>query len=196
MVFALTLFALTFAVPFSLCADADIAAQNRLSTSTSLPFPSATMVSADTDAFIKSKWSLASTGIDIKPDDLAFVQDPFPSSGASGTAGNTSSSFVLQATYPAGSYSHGTGGSQFYAQFGGAPAGFEAMLLSYDIAFDKDFNWVKGGKLPGIRGGPVLNSCSGGREPEGNDCFSARLMWRAAGAGEGQKKRWAAVSYI
>ncbi|KAK1218510.1 hypothetical protein PQX77_018836 [Marasmius sp. AFHP31] len=57
-------------------------------------------------------------------------------------------------------------------------------MLSYDIAFDKDFEWVKGGKLPGLRGGPNSAGCSGGNRPTGRDCFSTRLMWRQDGAGE------------
>jgi hypothetical protein len=58
------------------------------------------------------------------------------------------------------------------------------MLLSYELAFDEGFDWVKGGKLPGLRGGPNPDGCSGGNEPNGTDCFSTRLMWRTNGAGE------------
>jgi len=58
------------------------------------------------------------------------------------------------------------------------------MILSYEIAFDSNFNWVQGGKLPGLRGGPDVDDCSGGDQPNGTDCFSARLMWRKNGAGE------------
>jgi hypothetical protein len=58
------------------------------------------------------------------------------------------------------------------------------MMLSYELAFDEDFPWVKGGKLPGLRGGPDFVGCSGGNEPNGTDCFSTRLMWRTDGAGE------------
>lgn len=60
------------------------------------------------------------------------------------------------------------------------------MLVSYELAFDADFDWVKGGKLPGIRGGPSLEGCSGGKEPTGTDCFSTRLMWRRDAAGESE----------
>lgn len=61
------------------------------------------------------------------------------------------------------------------------------MLLSYELAFDAGFDWVKGGKLPGLRGGPNPDGCSGGNEPNGTDCFSTRLMWRQNGAGEGKQ---------
>lgn len=58
------------------------------------------------------------------------------------------------------------------------------MLLSYELAFDSNFNWVQGGKLPGLRGGPDVNDCSGGAEPNGTNCFSTRLMWRKNADGE------------
>ena len=41
---------------------------------------------------------------------------------------------------------------------------------------------VKGGKLPGLCGGP--RSVTGGRPANGKNGFSARLMWRADGRGE------------
>lgn len=53
------------------------------------------------------------------------------------------------------------------------------------VAFDPTFDWVKGGKLPGLYGAApnATAICTGGNhEP---DCFSARLMWRNRGIGEG-----------
>ena len=58
------------------------------------------------------------------------------------------------------------------------------MLLSYEMAFEEGFDWVKGGKLPGLRGGLNSTGCSGGKLASGMDCFSARLMWRRNGNGE------------
>ena len=174
-------------------ANEDIAAQLVLTTSTVLPFPSQTMSSADTNSYLKEKWALQG-GVSFGEDRLAFVSDPVSGGSSSGSgsesssgsdSGSKSGSSVLSVEYPAGSYSHGTGGAQFYSTFG-EKEGFEAMLLSYDIAFESDFDWNKGGKLPGLRGGPVLNSCSGGREPSGDDCFSSRLMWGKNGEGEGE----------
>ncbi|OXH28160.1 alginate lyase [Cryptococcus neoformans] len=95
---------------------------------------------------------------------------------------------VLRIEYPSGSYSKKTGGTQFYAQplngsdsSGGA---LERMLLSYDIWFPSGFSWNKGGKLPGLRGGPETHGCSGGNATDGTSCFSTRLMWRTSGSGE------------
>lgn len=61
---------------------------------------------------------------------------------------------------------------------------WESMMVSYEVAFDKGFEWVKGGKLPGLRGGSP-NGCSGGNQADGTSCFSTRMMWRTSGQGEG-----------
>jgi hypothetical protein len=58
----------------------------------------------------------------------------------------------------------------------------EAAELSYTLRFSKDFDLVKGGKLPGLCGGP--ENVSGGRPANGQNGFSARLMWRRDGRGE------------
>ncbi|MFN0080547.1 MAG: polysaccharide lyase [Prosthecobacter sp.] len=58
----------------------------------------------------------------------------------------------------------------------------EAAELSYTLRFSKDFDFVKGGKLPGLCGGP--DNVSGGRRANGTNGFSARLMWRKDGRGE------------
>jgi hypothetical protein len=57
-----------------------------------------------------------------------------------------------------------------------------AAELRYTVRFSPDFDWVKGGKLPGLCGGP--NNVSGGRPATGTNGFSARLMWRRDGRGE------------
>lgn len=54
--------------------------------------------------------------------------------------------------------------------------------LRYTVRFSEGFDWVKGGKLPGLCGGP--ENVSGGRPATGANGFSARLMWRADGRGE------------
>lgn len=58
----------------------------------------------------------------------------------------------------------------------------ESAELSYTLRFSKDFDFVKGGKLPGLCGGP--ENVSGGRPANGKNGFSARLMWRKDGRGE------------
>nr|ODN94488.1 alginate lyase [Cryptococcus depauperatus CBS 7855] len=105
---------------------------------------------------------------------------------------------ALRVGYPSGSYSKKTGGTQFYAQpihasgsdntssMGNASSNghLERMLLTYDIWFPSGFAFNKGGKLPGLRGGPDSHGCSGGNETDGTSCFSTRLMWRNGASGE------------
>src|SRR5690606_35165672 len=49
---------------------------------------------------------------------------------------------------------------------------------AYSLCFSPGFDFVKGGKLPGLVGG---NANTGGQRPNGRDGFSARMMWRSAG---------------
>ncbi|KAI0933458.1 hypothetical protein AcV5_005597 [Taiwanofungus camphoratus] len=92
------------------------------------------------------------------------------------------SSAVLQLFYPADSInpaSEPQGGADFYA----TPLDMkdaQNVSLEYSVFFPEDFDWVQGGKLPGIYGGHT--GCSGGDAAV--TCFSTRLMWRAGGAGE------------
>ncbi len=60
--------------------------------------------------------------------------------------------------------------------------GNKQIELSYIVRFDKEFEFVKGGKLPGLCGGP--ESVTGGRPANGKNGFSARIMWRRDGRGE------------
>jgi len=161
-----------------------LAAQYSLTTSTSLPFPSATQASSGAQAAIASEWSLSEGAVQSGGRNISFVNDPFPNPCASDSSDSTGP--ILQVTYPAGSFSHGTGGSNLYKPWSTSDGStFQSMMLSYEVAFDAGFDWVKGGKLPGLRGGPDSQGCSGGRETDGKTCFSTRLMWRKDGAGEG-----------
>ncbi|KAI5118330.1 hypothetical protein M0805_006612 [Coniferiporia weirii] len=93
-----------------------------------------------------------------------------------------SSSSVLQLLYPADSINPGNspqGGADFYAT--PLPLGDASnVTLEYSVLFPQDFDWVNGGKLPGLYGGHM--TCSGG--DDATSCFSTRLMWRTGGAGE------------
>ena len=178
------------------------ASQYSLATSTSIPFPTATLANTDTQSFLVANWGLSKGKIQNGGADLAFVADPFPNNpvptASTGTGSSTSTNTsvpVLRVTYPKGSFKDdNSGGAQMYALWnasssaaGSAGAAFRSMMLSYEVAFDAGFDWVKGGKLPGLRGGPDPNGCSGGHQPNGSDCFSTRLMWRKDGAGEGAR---------
>ncbi|KAJ3171759.1 hypothetical protein HDU87_008301 [Geranomyces variabilis] len=99
---------------------------------------------------------------------------PDPTGSASGN--------VLQITYPAGTRNPkdgNVGGTGFYA----SPIDLSAastVTFSYQVLFPTGFNFVKGGKLPGLYGGHP--GCSGGNSAL--DCFSTRFMFRTKGLGE------------
>ncbi len=185
-----TLICLVGLLPLFVTADRasveDLAQRYSLTTSTTLPFPTATQANADTQNLLVQQWSLGKGRIQDGADRLEFVADPFPRNSVPGSTQNATGP-VLQATYPAGSFSHESGGAQFYNLWNNTNGNpFQSMIVSYELAFPQDFDWVKGGKLPGLRGGLNSTGCSGGNEPDGRDCLSARLMWRRNGNGEGE----------
>lgn len=160
-----------------------LAAQYGLTTSTTMPFPSQTASPADTESLLVSQWSLGKGRVQDNPQNLAFVADPFPNKPVPGSSSVPGP--VLQVTYSEGSFSHETGGAQLYTLWNRTDgAVFNTMMVTYELAFDQNFDWVKGGKLPGLRGGLNSTGCSGGNKADGLDCFSSRLMWRKNGAGE------------
>jgi hypothetical protein len=95
--------------------------------------------------------------------------------------------FILRVSYPKGSWSPrntmksgiDVGGMGFRATCGIEPQ--DKLHLRYYVRFPTGFQFVKGGKLPGLYGG---KGNSGGKQPNGRDGFSVRLMWRRNGDGE------------
>jgi hypothetical protein len=94
---------------------------------------------------------------------------------------------ILRVFYPAGSASQRSsnlyhspgGGAQLYLLL---RAGSTDLLhFRFYVRFPSGFDFVKGGKLPGLFGGTVT---SGRRIPNGSDGFSTRYMWRKGGAAE------------
>src|SRR4051794_14105304 len=95
----------------------------------------------------------------------------------------------LRITYPAGSYAPSgappapVGGTQFYGAVlhtnGNSP--HDALTLQYSLRFPSNYNFVIGGKLPGLYGG---TGNTGTDYPTGTDGFTTRFMWRQDGAGE------------
>lgn len=81
----------------------------------------------------------------------------------------------LRVLYPRGSFGADTGGAGWRYGFGR----HEQAELRYQVRFDEAFEFVKGGKLPGLCGGP--KTITGGDPVNGRDGFSARLMWRKDG---------------
>jgi len=162
----------------------DIASQYSLSTSTSIPFPSATQSNSDTQNTLVNGWSVNKGRIQQGSDNIAFVSDPFPNYHLPSSSSFPSPSGpVLQVTYAKGGFGSSGSGIQFYSLWNSTGDPFRTMLLTYEVAFDSTFDWVKGGKLPGLRGGPDANTCDGGSASDGT-CFSTRIMWRKSGDGE------------
>ncbi|HWZ91819.1 MAG TPA: hypothetical protein VNW92_23310 [Polyangiaceae bacterium] len=122
-----------------------------------------------------SEWHPKTTGR-FGLDNLSIQEEP----------GSRFSRF-LRAEYPKGSSSpRGSraagvkeGGGQFYGTLVSGPV--DHLFLRYYVRFQPDFDFVKGGKLPGFYGGTQV---SGGRIPDGTNGFSTRFMWRSAGQGE------------
>lgn len=152
-----------------------IIATTRTSSTTSVPTPANTSLPN-----VRSWSALSITSIDTfgvmdrdayGASNRAFVKDP---TGEMET--------VLRVRYPAGSYNPSAspiGGTGFYA----TPIDLskaKTVALEFQVFFPTGFNFVKGGKLPGLYGGG--ESCSGGRAAK--SCFSTRYMFRAGGAGE------------
>jgi hypothetical protein len=95
---------------------------------------------------------------------------------------------VMQVTYPANRYG-AAGAAAFLSDLKlgvDLPESYEELYLSYDIKFGEGFEFVKGGKLPGLCGFdntslPVTGCNTGGGFPSGFDGWSARGMWREDG---------------
>ncbi|KAI0628418.1 hypothetical protein C8Q77DRAFT_1076764 [Trametes polyzona] len=122
-----------------------------------------------------------------------LVQPPVPIPGA-----DEANQLAWEAIYAEGSINPGNksappGGFGFYLR---GPPEFAASLrdpavngevvLGYDVLLQDDFDFVKGGKLPGIYGGvgDSAYNCTGGRQTDRCKCFDLRLMWREDGIGE------------
>ncbi len=84
----------------------------------------------------------------------------------------------LRVNFAVGKIGPGEGGAGWRMPFGK----HAAAEMRYTLRFSKGFDFVKGGKLPGLCGGP--ENVSGGRPANGRNGFSARLMWRRDGRGE------------
>jgi len=95
----------------------------------------------------------------------------------------------LRLAYPAGSYAPSgsppapIGGAQFYGAVlhTNGNTRLDALDLQFSVRFPTNFNFVKGGKLPGLYGGA---GNTGTNTPNGADGFTTRFMWRTNGAGE------------
>lgn len=82
--------------------------------------------------------------------------------------------------YAAQEFGPERGGAAWRWPFADRPA--RACELEYVLRFDEGFEFVKGGKLPGLCGGP--DTITGGDDCDGTRGWSVRLMWRRDGRGQ------------
>lgn len=83
---------------------------------------------------------------------------------------------VLKVKYPKGAIGPEQGGIQFDRRI---PKSKE-YYLEYDMKFADGFDFALGGKLPGLTSGG--SRFTGGEHPKNGEGWSARYMWREAGA--------------
>jgi len=79
---------------------------------------------------------------------------------------------ALRVFYPAGGDGPRGGGAQWIAEF---DEGMEEAYLEYKVKFGSGFDFVRGGKLPGMAGG---SAPSGSAPADGVRGWAGRLMWR------------------
>jgi len=95
-------------------------------------------------------------------------------------------STVLVGKYPRGSYAGANiAGFIFSGKSNADLDNAKEAVLTYDIKFQKGFQFAQGGKIPGLYGGDsdeIAGTCAGGKHND--QCWSARLMWRDEGKGE------------
>ncbi len=125
--------------------------------------------------FLNEQWDTPIWHLGFKEERVSVVQDD-------------NKGKAIKVTFPAHQY--GSGGAAAFLNdlsFGvGFERNFEELYVSYDVKFAEDFDFVRGGKLPGLCGYNVTQApqdgCNtGGGFPTGYDGWSARGMWRENG---------------
>lgn len=79
----------------------------------------------------------------------------------------------LRVTFTGNEFGPANGGVQFKVPLGDS---HDELYLYYRVRFAPGFQWVKGGKLPGLVGGTAPTGCV-----DDTAGFSARMMWQTAG---------------
>lgn len=82
----------------------------------------------------------------------------------------------LRLTFPEGTFNPGPHAAWWQIHL---DQSFEELFVSYRFRFREGFDFVKGGKLPGLAGG--RGNTGGHPVPNGRDGWSARGMWRRQG---------------
>lgn len=115
-----------------------------------------------TTSQLDNEWNNPPSSQGVRDGRVSIVQD-------------SSGDKAMQVLYPDGKYDPDRTGAQWKLLFGHS---YNDLYSSYRIKFDKNFDFVKGGKLPGLAGGTAP---SGGAEVTGHNGWSGRVMWRRDG---------------
>ncbi len=116
-----------------------------------------------TRAQLDSDWANPPWSVGVREGRVAIVD------GADAYAGRS-----LRVSYPRGTVGLGGGGASWPFLFGAR----DEVYCAYRFQFRPGFEFVRGGKLPGLAGGTAND---GGSRPNGRDGWSVRLMWRENG---------------
>ncbi|KAG6855726.1 hypothetical protein H0H87_011600 [Tephrocybe sp. NHM501043] len=121
-----------------------------------------------------------------------LVKPPFPTHTP--VNGQAAPHEAWEAFYPKGSINpagENPGGFGFYLtgpkEFAEKLAqGAKEVVFGYRMMLEPGWEWVKGGKLPGVYGGigDLAYGCTGGRQENRSQCFDLRPMWRPNSEGE------------
>jgi hypothetical protein len=105
-----------------------------------------------------------------------------------GVDSDPSSSSCLAVDYPQGAVGPKAGGAQWKLEL---PRTYRSVRLEYRLQFREGFDFVRGGKLPGLAGGTAP---TGSKLANGNNGWSSRFMWRTGHHGNSgrppQSKAW------
>lgn len=91
---------------------------------------------------------------------------------------------AIRIDYPQGGVGPNATGMQFpidFTRITGMQSGYDSLYLRYYVYFEPGFDFVKGGKLPGLMGGSSSWRRSGGSIPDGTDGWTLRFMWLTDG---------------
>lgn len=81
----------------------------------------------------------------------------------------------IRVNYPEDGVGPSGGGAQWWTTLSQS---FDEFYVSYRVRFREGFDFVRGGKLPGLLGG---EGNTGGDTPDGTDGWSGRMMWHTGG---------------
>jgi len=119
-----------------------------------------------TDSDVYNTWDAKSSG--LKRNAVEIVRDPV----VGGNHGN-----AMRVFFAANSYGgRNNSGSQWVVKLEDA---YDELYFAYDVYFENDAEFVKGGKLPGLMSTDYYSN--GGVKPDGTDRWTGGMVWLADG---------------